>query len=145
MRTTLILVPLLLCAGPAFAQAAPPPPPQLPPELTDPAAIQRFTDRMEALSHAVLDIRIGGVEAALDGRDAAPREKRMTVGDLARRKDPDFDRHLQLQMATVGPQIQRGVKAINRALPEIMRSVADAQKSIDRALANMPDPDYPKR
>jgi hypothetical protein len=48
-------------------------------------------------------------------------------------------------MATVGPQIQRSVRAVNRSLPEIMRSVADAQKSIDRALANMPDPDYPRR
>ena len=144
MRKTLILLPLLLCASPALAQAAPSPP-QLPPELTDPATIQRFTDQMEALSHAVMDIRIGGVEAALDGREASPNEKRMTVGDLARRKDPDFERHLHQQMATVGPQIQRSVKAINRALPEIMRSVADAQKSIDRALANMPDPDYPKR
>jgi hypothetical protein len=137
MRKTLILLPLLLCASPALAQAAPPPP-QLPPELTDPATIQRFTDQMEAVSHAVMDIR-------LDGREATPGEKRMTVGDLARRKDPDFERHLHQQMATVGPQIQRSVKAINRALPEIMRSVADAQKSIDRALANMPDPDYPRR
>ena len=144
MRKTLILLPLLLCASPALAQAAPPPP-QLPTELTDPVAIQRFTDQMEALSHAVMDIRIGGVEAALDGREATPSEKRMTVGDLARRKDPDFERHLHQQMATVGPQIRRSVKAINRALPEIMRSVADAQKSIDRALANMPDPDYPRR
>ena len=143
MRKTLILLPLLLCASPAFAQEAPPP--QLPPELTDPATFQRLAGQMQALSQALLDVRVGGVEAALEGREATPQERRTTVGDLARRKDPDFDRHLQQRMAAVGPQIQWSVKAVNRALPEMMRSVEDARRALDRALANMPDPDYPKR
>lgn len=142
MRATWMLAPLLLWASPALAQDAPP---QLPPEITDPAAIQRLTVQMQALSHAFLDMRIGGVQAALEGREATPREERTTVGDLARRRDPDFDRHLQQQLASVGPQIQHSVKAINRALPEMMKSVEDARRSIDRALANMPDPDYPRR
>ena len=142
MRKIVTLLPLLLCASPSLAQEAPP---QLPPQLTDPAAIQRLTGTMQALSHALLDVRIGGIEAALEGREASTREKHTTVGDLARRNDPDFDRHLQQQVASVGPQIQRSVKAINRALPEMMRSVEDAQRSLDRALANMPDPTYPKR
>jgi hypothetical protein len=145
MRKTLTLLPLLLCASPAFAQAAPPPPPELPPEFTDPATFQRLAGHLEALSHALLNVRVGGVQAALEGREPTAREERTTIGDLARRKDPQFDRHLQQQMAVVGPQIQRSVKAINRALPEMMKSVEDAQRSLDRALANMPDPDYPRR
>lgn len=142
MRATWMLAPLLLCASPALAQDAPP---QLPPEITDPAAIQRLTVQMQALSHAFLNMRIGGIQAAIEGREASPREERTTVGDLARPRDPDFDRHLQQQLASVGPQIQHSVKAINRALPEMMKSVEDARRSIDRALANMPDPDYPRR
>jgi len=143
MRKIVILLPLVFVASPALAQEAPPP--QLPHELTDPATVERLTGTMQALSRALLDVRIGGIEAALEGRDATPREKHMTVGDLARRNDPDFDRHLQQRMANVGPQIQRSVKAINRALPEMMKSVEDAQRSLDRAIANMPDPTYPKR
>jgi hypothetical protein len=143
MRKIVILLPLLFVASPALAQEAPPP--QLPHELTDPATVERLTGTMQALSRALLDVRIGGVEAALEGRDATSREKHTTVGDLARRNDPDFDRHLQQRMANVGPQIQRSVKAINRALPEMMKSVEDAQRSLDRAIANMPDPTYPKR
>jgi hypothetical protein len=143
MRKIVILLPLLFVASPALAQEAPPP--QLPHELTDPATVERLTGTMQALSRALLDVRIGGIEAALEGRDATSREKHMTVGDLARRNDPEFDRHLQQRMANVGPQIQRSVKAINRALPEMMRSVENAQRSLDRAIANMPDPTYPKR
>ena len=69
----------------------------------------------------------------------------MTVGDLARSNDPDFDRQLQQHIANAGPQIQRSVQAINRALPEMMQSVDGAQKALERAAANMPDPTYPKR
>lgn len=142
MRKFILLLPLLVCAGPAFAHDGSP---QLPPELTDPATVQRLTGTMQALSQALLDVRVGGIEAALEGREASPQEKRETVGDLARRKDPEFERHLQQRMAIVGPQIQRSVQAINRALPEMMKSVEGAQKALDRAIANMPDPTYPRR
>jgi hypothetical protein len=69
----------------------------------------------------------------------------MTVGDLARRKDPHFDRHLHQQIATVEPQLQRGVQAMNRALPAMMQALGDAERAVDRAVANMPDPTYPRR
>jgi len=69
----------------------------------------------------------------------------MTVGDYARRNDPNFDRHIHQQIATIEPQVQRGVQAMNRALPALMQSLDDAQRAVDRALANMPDPTYPRR
>jgi hypothetical protein len=34
---------------------------------------------------------------------------------------------------------------MNRALPEISRDLKDVRKSLERAIANMPDPNYPKR
>jgi hypothetical protein len=142
MRKSPILLPLLLCATPAFAQEAPA---QLPPELTDPATFQRLAGEMQAVTHALMDIRIGEVQAALHGRDATPQERNMTLGDVARSKDPDFDRHLQQKVASLGPQLQRSAKALNRAMPAMQRALEDAQKSLDRAMANMPDPTYPKR
>ena len=141
MRKSLLL-PLLLSASPAFAQQAGP---QIPPELTDPATVQRLAGTFQALSQAVLDIKVGGMQAALEGREATPQERNLTVRDLARRKDPDFDRHLQEKVATVGPQVERQMLAMQRALPEMMRSLRDAQKSLERAAANMPDPTYPRR
>ena len=141
MRTKLIMLPLLLCASPVLAQPAP----QLPPELTDPAAMQKLATTFQALSRAVLDIRVGELQAAMEGREATRAERNVTVGDLARRKDPDFDRHLQEKVATVGPQIQHSMQAINRALPELMRDVDDAQRSLERAVSNLPDPNYPRR
>ena len=144
MHKSFLVLPLLLCASPAFAQEAPPAI-QLPPELTDPAVAMQMARTVQALSTALLNIRVGDMRAALEGRDATPVERNMTVGDIVRRNDPDFDRHMQEQVATVGPKIQRSMRAINRALPELMRDVDDAQRSLDRAVSNLPDPNYPRR
>ena len=143
MRKILIALPLLLCATPAFAQQGPPP--MLPPELTDPETVHQLAGTLQELSHALMNVRVGEARAALEGRDATPRERNQTVGDLVRRKDPNFDRHLHQQIASVEPQVERGMQAVNRALPALMQSLDDAERAVDRAVANMPDPTYPRR
>jgi hypothetical protein len=141
MRISLALLPLLVLAVPAAAA----PPTQLPPQLTDPATAERLTNVMQTLSNAFLNVKVGGVEAAIEGREASPQEENLTVRDLGRRHDPNFDRKLQQQIAQVGPTMQRSTQALDRALPEVMESLHEARKSIERAMANMPDPTYPKR
>jgi hypothetical protein len=100
---------------------------------------------MESLSKALLDVKVGGVQAALEGRKATPAERNLTVRDLARRDDPDVDRHLQQRIADAKPMIEQTVRAMNEALPEIDRSLAEARQSLERAIANLPDPNYPRR
>ena len=141
VRKSLIFLPLILAATPAVAQPAP----QLPPELTDPATAQRLGNAMQALSSAFLNLRLGEVQAALEGRQASQAEKNLTVRDMARRNDPDFDRHFQQDMARVGPMMQQGMKAVNQTLPIVMNDLAHAQKALERAISNLPDPTYPKR
>jgi hypothetical protein len=145
MHKSLLILPLLLCATPAFAQDSPPPAVQLPPELTDPAAAMKLARTMQAISTALLNIRVGDMHAALDGREATPEERNETVGDIVRRKDPNFDRDVQHEVATMGPKIQRSMQALNRALPQVMRDVDDAKRSLKRAVSNLPDPNYPQR
>ena len=137
----ILLLPLLFVASPALAQAAP----VLPPEVADPATVHQLFGAIDQLSHALMGVRIGEAKAALEGRDATPRERNQTIGDLARRDDPNFERHMHQQIASIEPQAQRGVQAVNRALPAIMQSLDDAERAIDRAVANMPDPTYPRR
>jgi hypothetical protein len=142
MRSYLIALPVLILASPALAQEAPQ---QLPPELTDPTTVHRLAGTLQALSQALLDVKVGGIRADLEGRTATPAERNMTVRDVARQKDPDFDRHLQQKIASAGPQIERSMTAMQRALPQMMRSLQDVKTSMERAMANMPDPTYPKR
>src|SRR5439155_20121947 len=120
-------------------------PPQLPPQLTDPALADRLANAAQGLSKALLDIRVGELKAAAEGREATPAEKGMTVRDLARRDDPDFDRKIDRQIAEAKPMVRQSMKALNDALPAVMQGLEKAQQSLDRALANMPDPTYPRR
>ena len=143
MRKILVLLPLLGFAAPAMAQPAPRP--QLPPELTDPATADRLADAVQGLSQALLDLRVGEVRAALEGRPASPGERNMTVRDMARRDDPNFDRHVQRDIANVRPMMRQSMNALNQALPQMMQGLNQAQQALERVVANMPDPTYPRR
>ena len=105
----------------------------------------RLTNAMQVMSKAFLDLPAGEVQAALEGRRATPAEKRMTVRDMARRDDPNFDRNFQRQIAQTGPAIRQGMRAMSEALPAMMQGLTQAQHALERAAANMPDPTYPKR
>lgn len=143
MRPSFALLPLVLCAAPALGQSVAPPPPrpiQIPPQTAD-----RLADSMQSLSQALLDMRVGGVQAAIEGRKATAAEKNLTVRDLGRRKDPNFDRNIQQQIAAAKPRMEQSIQALNQALPEMSEDIQRAQRAIERAMANMPDPNYPKR
>ena len=150
MRKSLIVLSLLVGASPAFAQAAPAAGPvsspmALPPQLTDPATVDHIANVMQALSQAFLDLPVGQVQAAVEGRRPTPAERHMTVGDIARRDDPNFDRKFERQMAEVRPMMHQSVKALNDAMPAMMQGLQQAARALERAAANMPDPNYPKR
>ncbi len=142
MRKSLILVPLLVCATPALAQA---PSDEVSAQLTDPAVAEKLANTAQALSNVLLDLRVGELQAAVEGREATAAEKKLTVRDLARRGDPNFERNLRRQMVEVRPKIEQSMKAFADALPAVKQSIEQAQKSLERAAANMPQPGYPKQ
>ena len=144
MRKGLILFPLLLLGSPALAQPAPPPT-HIPPRLFDPQMADRLADTMQAVSQALLNLPVGEVRAAVEGREPTPADRALTVRDLGRRDDPNFDANFRRQMAQARPAMERGMKALNTALPAMEKALGDTRDAIDRAVANMPDPTYPRR
>jgi hypothetical protein len=145
MRFGLLVLPLSIAASPALAQQAPPPAVpdtiQLPPELTDPKWADRLTDAMVAMSKVFLELPIGEVEAAIEGRQPTTADKRRTV----RSETKMSEREIRQQIEEARPAMQAGTKALAAALPAIMKGMAEAQREIERATANMPRPDYPRR
>lgn len=147
--TILLAAPLVIAAAPvptadtSTAQAVS----EVQRALDDPATGQMMTATAtaQALSDALLDLPVGEVEAALNGRMASPADKHVTVRDLARRDDPNFEANLRRQVAESGPAIRRGMKSLSAALPALIRSFHDAGAAIERATANLPDPSYPRR
>ena len=144
MRKSLIIFPMLWFASPALAQDRSTEI-KVPRELTDPAMADRLSKTMQDITDALLDLKVGRIQAAAEGREATPQERRLTVRDIERRKDPNFDRNVRRQVAEARPKIAQGMKALSDALPAVMKALDDASRAIDRAASNMPDPTYPRR
>src|SRR5687768_17581437 len=80
MRAIFFVLQLALFATPAMAEApAPAKAVQLPPELTDMKWADRLSDAMAAMSKVFLDMPVGEVEAAIEGRQATIADKQRTV------------------------------------------------------------------
>lgn len=137
MRLYLIAAPLLLSASAAFA--APPKPEQpieIPPQMTDPHFVDRLMDMSDALSKAFLDLKVGDVEAAAEGRQPTAADHSRTIGQSVRLSPQELERH----MAEARPKVEAATQALARELPKITRSLADVANALQRAVDNMPQP-----
>jgi len=142
MRAIFFVLPLALFATPAMAEApAPAKAVQLPPELTDMKWADRLSDAMAARSKVFLDMPVGEVEAAIEGRQATIAVKQRTVRTETRLSEGQ----IRQQAEAARPAMQAGMKAVAAALPAMMEGLSKAQDELDRAAANVPRPDYPKR
>ena len=150
MRACLLALSLVVMAGPVLAQATPSPtaPPEtiaVPPQLTDPATVDRIGGMMQAMSKAFLNLPVGEIEAAAQGRPATRADRSRTIRDIGRARDPNFERNLDRQLADSRVAVQAGMKAFAAALPAVIKDLTDAGRKIEQATANLPSPTYPKR
>src|SRR5262245_45028892 len=141
MRALLIALRLALAAAPVLA--APEDAPPVPPELSDPAMADKLGKMMGALTRALMDMPVGEMEAAIQGREptAADRTRRLRdhIGG------PEAEREVEAQVAASGRQMQAMTKALVASLPALMASLDGVERELERATANLPDPTYPKR
>ena len=140
LRAKLLLLPIALLAAPALAQQ-PPSQRDIPRELTDPATVDKLSNAMQALSDSFLNLPVGELQAAMEGREATAADRRRTV----RSESKVSERELRRQIDEAKPKIAEGMTRLAAALPVMMKSLDDIGRAVDRAAANMPDPTYPKR
>ena len=147
MRVALLALPLLMAASPAIAQSAPVQPRQLqvPREFSDPRVAEQLARMTEVLGKALLNLPSGELEAIAEGREPTAADRQRTVRDAGRRRDPNFDRDFQQQIAQSRPIIESSMRAMSTALPALMQSLERVGEALERATANMPSPTYPKR
>jgi hypothetical protein len=149
----LLLLSAALVASPALAQTTPAPAPApaapqtitVPPALTDPATSEKLARMMQAMSKAFLELPVGEIEAAAQGRPATRADRRRTIRELGRADDPNFELNLQRDLANAKPMIEASMKAMAAALPAMMKGLSEAGRELDKATANLPSPNYPRR
>lgn len=141
---------ILLAATPLLLAAAPPPPPQevvneLQRALDDPGTERKMSAMIGALTDAFLNLRVGEIAAAADGRPVTAADRNLTVRDIARRDDPQFEARLRGKIDNNLPAVRQGMKSLSAALPALIKSFEEAGAAIERTTANLPDPTYPRR
>ena len=138
---------LILAAAAAPVGAAPPPPAPIaiPRELTDPAMADRLGRMAGAMAHAVMNMPVGEMEAAIENRPVTPADRNRRVRDVARADDRAVVDQVASNTAATGHAMQAATRALVASLPAIMSAVKNAEAEIERATANLPDPSYPRR
>lgn len=142
MRTIYLALPALLLATPACAEPYRAPP-VLPPELSDPAMADRLGQALGAMTKALMNLPVGEVEAAVEGRPATPADRKRTVGDTI--GGHGVEREVAAKAAQSGRAVQAGAQAMARALPQIIAAMNGVERDVERAMSNIPDPTYPRR
>jgi hypothetical protein len=148
MRFSLLALPLAMMASPALAQTKASPPAEavtVPQALTDPATADKLARMMQALSQAFLNLPVGELEAAAAGRAVTPADRGRTLREVGRQENPKFEEDLQRDLAASGPMMKASMKAMAAALPAMMKAANDAGRELEKAAANMPSPNYPKK
>ena len=143
MRVAHFALPLAALVTPTVAAAAPAPEEtaEIQRQLSDPKWADRLTDAMLAMSKALMNMPVGEVEAAVQGRQPTVADKRRTVES----ETGMSEQQLRRQIEDSRPAMEAGMKAMAAALPAIMKGFSDAQRELEKASANVPRPDYPKR
>lgn len=131
-----------LLASPAAAQDASP---AVPKALTDPAMADRLARVMQAMSKSFLELPVGDMQAAIEGREPSASERGKTIGAIERARDPDFDRKFQQQVAGSKPMLESAMKALAASLPAMMEGMEKARGELEKGAANLPRPNYPKQ
>ena len=142
---------LILAAAAAPVSAAPPPPPYaeppiaMPRALTDPAMADKLGRTMGAMAHAMMNMPVGEMQAAIEGRPVTQADRNRRVGDVAGPDGRAMADHVAGNGAATGRAMQAAGRAMIGALPAILQAVRGAESEIERATANLPDPTYPRR
>jgi len=112
--------------------------------LRDPATAERIDRSMKAMTDALLDLKVGELQAAVEGREPTPADRALTVRELERRGGGDPEA-IRRQIREAGPGIAKGMNALAGALPAMTGALENLEKALDKMSANLPDPTYPKR
>jgi hypothetical protein len=139
----LVLFAALAVPSAAAAAAAPAPDHrqiEIPPELTDPEFVDKITGMTEALSKALLNLPVGGIEAAAQGRPVTDSDRNRTVSEMGKISERDLER----KIAEARPQLRSAMQALSRTLPAMTKALSELADQVERATANLPQPGYPR-
>ncbi len=95
-------------------------------------AVRQAAPMLDRSTDRALDLDIGPLLDALD--PYSPRGRRMTLRELARRDDPDFERRLRRSIYRGSARTAATLDAMATAAPSIRRSLREMEAAIAGAM-----------
>ncbi len=159
MRKILMAAAALAIAGPAAAQqqsTTPPagaiPAPIADPEveeirrsLPDPRELQAVGDVAVRAVDAIMDVPVGPLREAIEGRKLSPKEKQETLGDHARKDDPYFRERMRDQMGFATIALSALAEQLAVMTPVLRRTLEDVERRVEDAARGLPPRNYERR
>jgi len=160
LRKILMAAATLAIAGPAAAQQqqvpnaqtgvvpAPLPDPrdeELRRSLPDPRELKELGETATRAVDALMNVPIGPLREAVEGRKLSPKERQETLGDHARKDDPYIRERMRDQMGVA--TVTLGVLAEQMAVmtPVLRRTLEEAQRRVEEAARGTPPRNYDRR
>ena len=152
MRKSLITAAVLAVASPAIAQpastaaqqapaAAPLPDPrdeEMRRNLPDPAEVKAMGETAARAMEAMMDVPIGPLREAVEGRKLSRKERAETLGDVARRDDPEFKERMRDQMGVASVAMAALMEQMVTIAPVLRNTLEDVARRTEEAARQVP-------
>ncbi|MFL6843884.1 MAG: hypothetical protein ACJ8ER_03275 [Allosphingosinicella sp.] len=146
MRKVIIAMTALAAAAPALAQPRPDPrDEEIARRLPPPGEVEDIGDRLGRATDAIMDVDVGPIADAVDPYRYRHRGRHETLGDLAGRRDPYARERIRdsIDATTIG--IGAAMEQIAVMTPMLRRSLEDATRRMEDAIARGRDGRYEPR
>jgi hypothetical protein len=145
LRKYLIGVAALAIATPAFAQ----PGPDMDAEemrraVPKPHEVEAMGEVAVGAIDALMNVPVGPLREAIEGRPLPPRERNETLGDQMRRDDPNFREHMRDQISLAGLAMGALAEQMAVMAPILRRTLEDVEQRMEDAARGTPRPDHPE-
>lgn len=109
-------------------------------KMNDPVMQDRVTDAMSGVMGAVLDMRVGEIERAIDPSSRTPRDE--TLRDRAERDDPWFEERMAHRTRAMTGAMGAMATQMAVMMPELRRVMADMAVRVADIGSRVSIPDY---
>ncbi len=147
MRLYIFAASALAFAAPALAQSSPSFPQEMDREivrsLPAPGEVEDMAGAAGRAAEAILDVPIGGVVRAIDPTRRVPRDA--TVAEMAGRDDPYLRERVRDSVDGLAIGLGDMVGQVAVIAPELRRSLAGLEHSLERAMRTARDRNHDRR
>ncbi|HWH23144.1 MAG TPA: hypothetical protein VNT25_07660 [Allosphingosinicella sp.] len=121
------------------AQSAPRPADDIRAQLPAKEELERVGEVAARAADAILEVPIGPLREAVEGRKLSKKEREETLGDHAAKDDPYFRERMRDQMAVATVALGALAEQMAVMTPILRQTLEDAQRRVEEAARGLPE------